>query len=655
MSGSINSYAGETVNVIAASTSAVSLHAKYGTIQDVTLTAATVAVTLPAADVGHRLTVVLRQDATGGRLVTWAANVKWPGGTTPTLSTAASAADVFQFVCVDGANWLGQMIGAAGSTTAAKAVVNMVGGATIVDLPSRAPTALVSPNQIGRGRLARKAYANMAGIRFWFAGLGFSELAADNETYVQAHIEYLGVRYPLTFNGDEFGMLSRFGLIRSDPASCDVPLGATYYTVCSAIAPNNAGNFNPLNGYTTLAADAAISATNVQINHLPTFLRPTERFHFSGAGAEVGEVYRVSGTAAPYTAYLKKPLAAAHLTGVLFGQSTWASAMAYSDRQTGGDTANAASFDQSQDAFTVTAPTGGTTLAAAANAGDTVIKLVGSGFIGKTFTLDTAGLQETITVRSVVGIANPYTAYLTAPLAFAHASGASVLNTVAQSAVPAPVAITCDHATNAAASVVLIGDSILVGQGNYGRTNESWATMALDNTNPVLNMAKSGESVQQYIANFNGSQRRRLAEFGVWALINYGTNDIYGGRSLAQWTSDMTTLIGWLKARGIKIALTTLTPRTNSSSSLWDTTGGQTVTNGTFEAVRVAANTLIRSGFNGLADMPCVDTAAIFETSLNSGIWIADTTTGPYTVDGLHFSMAGHVLAQNAITPALFA
>jgi len=39
----------------------------------------------------------LIQDATGSRTITWPATVRWPGGTAPTLSTAANAVDIVSF------------------------------------------------------------------------------------------------------------------------------------------------------------------------------------------------------------------------------------------------------------------------------------------------------------------------------------------------------------------------------------------------------------------------------------------------------------------------------------------------------------------------------------------------------------------------------
>lgn len=38
------------------------------------------------------------QDATGGRTVTWPASVLWPGGSPPVLSTAANAVDIVSMI-----------------------------------------------------------------------------------------------------------------------------------------------------------------------------------------------------------------------------------------------------------------------------------------------------------------------------------------------------------------------------------------------------------------------------------------------------------------------------------------------------------------------------------------------------------------------------
>lgn len=54
------------------------------------------------------ITLVLIQDGTGSRTVTWPASVDWPGGTAPTLTTTAGAVDVITlFVRSDGTTVLG--------------------------------------------------------------------------------------------------------------------------------------------------------------------------------------------------------------------------------------------------------------------------------------------------------------------------------------------------------------------------------------------------------------------------------------------------------------------------------------------------------------------------------------------------------------------
>lgn len=58
------------------------------------------------------VSVCFVQDATGGRTITWPEEVKWPGGTEPTLSTAPNARDWFTFLTVNGGiTWDGFVAG----------------------------------------------------------------------------------------------------------------------------------------------------------------------------------------------------------------------------------------------------------------------------------------------------------------------------------------------------------------------------------------------------------------------------------------------------------------------------------------------------------------------------------------------------------------
>lgn len=56
--------------------------------------------------------IVLAQDATGGRLVTWPGAVAWSAATAPTLTTAANKIDVFKLTTYNGGTkWFAETVG----------------------------------------------------------------------------------------------------------------------------------------------------------------------------------------------------------------------------------------------------------------------------------------------------------------------------------------------------------------------------------------------------------------------------------------------------------------------------------------------------------------------------------------------------------------
>jgi hypothetical protein len=79
-----------------------------GTIQILTLTA-NATITMPTAGAGKSFIIILRQDATGSRSVTWT-TVNWPSGTAPSITGTASKQDIFSFFS-DGTSWYGTTIG----------------------------------------------------------------------------------------------------------------------------------------------------------------------------------------------------------------------------------------------------------------------------------------------------------------------------------------------------------------------------------------------------------------------------------------------------------------------------------------------------------------------------------------------------------------
>lgn len=56
--------------------------------------------------------VIVTQDATGSRTVTWWAGIRWAGGAAPTLTTTANKTDMFEFVKLGVGLYLGRVAAA---------------------------------------------------------------------------------------------------------------------------------------------------------------------------------------------------------------------------------------------------------------------------------------------------------------------------------------------------------------------------------------------------------------------------------------------------------------------------------------------------------------------------------------------------------------
>lgn len=98
---------------VASSTDELTIDVSQCAVADVTLDE-DCTVTLSGARSGQAFTVtlVLRQDSTGSWEVTWPAGTIWPGGTEPTLSTAAGSVDIVSLTTLDGGTeWLGVEVG----------------------------------------------------------------------------------------------------------------------------------------------------------------------------------------------------------------------------------------------------------------------------------------------------------------------------------------------------------------------------------------------------------------------------------------------------------------------------------------------------------------------------------------------------------------
>ena len=90
------------------SSTAITLALTNGTVQIITLTG-NATITMPTAVSGKSFTLLLKQDGTGSRTVTWS-TVSWPSATAPTITSTASKMDKYVFIS-DGTYWYGATAG----------------------------------------------------------------------------------------------------------------------------------------------------------------------------------------------------------------------------------------------------------------------------------------------------------------------------------------------------------------------------------------------------------------------------------------------------------------------------------------------------------------------------------------------------------------
>src|SRR5262249_46532276 len=76
-----------------------------GNVQSLTLTSSPTLAFLNG-HAGGVYKLIVRQDSTGGRMITWPTSVKWPGNTAPTLTASPNATDLMPFVHA-GTSYLG--------------------------------------------------------------------------------------------------------------------------------------------------------------------------------------------------------------------------------------------------------------------------------------------------------------------------------------------------------------------------------------------------------------------------------------------------------------------------------------------------------------------------------------------------------------------
>lgn len=88
--------------VVNCAAAATAVYVLTGNISSVSFT------NIPTSPFSYAITLILIQDSTGGRTIDWPSEIKWPGGSAPTLTTTADKIDVVTLLTYDGgASWLG--------------------------------------------------------------------------------------------------------------------------------------------------------------------------------------------------------------------------------------------------------------------------------------------------------------------------------------------------------------------------------------------------------------------------------------------------------------------------------------------------------------------------------------------------------------------
>jgi hypothetical protein len=127
----------DTLHIVSSSGASQSVDVSVADVWDITLDAAcTISLTGASGGVATTVALLLRQDGTGGRTVTWPGSVAWPAGATPTLHAGAAAVTLVTLTTVDGGTtWIGFAEPADGATGAAgtNGVDGVNGGAVSID------------------------------------------------------------------------------------------------------------------------------------------------------------------------------------------------------------------------------------------------------------------------------------------------------------------------------------------------------------------------------------------------------------------------------------------------------------------------------------------------------------------------------------------
>jgi lysophospholipase L1-like esterase len=198
-------------------------------------------------------------------------------------------------------------------------------------------------------------------------------------------------------------------------------------------------------------------------------------------------------------------------------------------------------------------------------------------------------------------------------------------------------------------SVIGVGDSIMRGSGDsspdaYGNTGMARGCADVSGHHvPFLTMARDSDRAQYN--QVTAYRKRAPWRYGTHLLCNLGTNDLAGGRTLAELQADITAIWTDAKRVGLKVYQCNLLPRVTGTFS---TAAGQTPIAG-FESggLRDQFNAWLLTQVGTYLE-GVIDVASAVEDPSNHGKWAANLTA-----DGIHPVSSAYVLIGNALRPAV--
>jgi hypothetical protein len=180
-----------------------------------------------------------------------------------------------------------------------------------------------------------------------------------------------------------------------------------------------------------------------------------------------------------------------------------------------------------------------------------------------------------------------------------------------------------------APSVILgiLGTSHDLGASDPGDPNGAGANAfarAFRGQFPVMSVCRTGQTMAAYITRMDGANML-FTDAITHLIFDMTTNDIWAlAASLATLQAQVPVAIAPYLARGVKVYLTTVAPRTTSTDN-WITTANQTLVSAPAEAVALTWNAWALANYASIGCSGCIDIRKGVDP-LNTGKWQVGAT-----------------------------